>query len=45
MLYQDTTGNLRYVLGSAFTSAYLNPAAFIGVIAPGTIPALANLNP
>ena len=42
MFYEDPTGNLRYVLGSAFSSAYLNPASAIGPVLPGTIPSVAS---
>jgi hypothetical protein len=45
MFYEDTTGKLRYVIGSAFSTAYTNPAAWIGTIDPGTIPAVASFAP
>lgn len=38
MFYEDLSGNLRWVLGSAFTLSYLDPASPIGTIDAGTRP-------
>ena len=45
MFYEDPTGELRYVIGSAFSSADVDPASPEGTIAPGTGPAVASYAP
>ncbi|MEY9862108.1 hypothetical protein ABH935_007752 [Catenulispora sp. GAS73] len=45
MFYEDPSGRLRYVIGSAFSSAYINPAQWIGTITTGTSPAVATYQP
>ncbi len=40
MFFTTPSGDLRYVLGSAFTSVYLNPASRINAIDPGTNPSV-----
>lgn len=45
MFYEDPTGALRYVIGSAFSSVYINPASPEGSIAAGTTPAVADFVP
>jgi hypothetical protein len=38
MFYEDLSGNLRWVLASAFTNSYVDPASPIGTIDSGTRP-------